>query len=525
MPEPRPARGAAFLVFVGIFASRAFGLVRTTYMASSLGASGSVAADAFSAAFRIPNMVQNLLGEGALSASFIPVYARLLAEGDEEEASRVAGAVAAWLGVAVAVAVAVGVALTPQLVSLIATGFNAEQRDLTITLTRIMFPGSGLFVLSAWCLGIQNSHRRFLLSYAAPVIWNVTMIAAILAFRDIAKVDLAQRLAVASVIGAALQLAIQIPTSLKLLGRLGLSLDRTSENVRSVGRTLGPALTSRGVVQISSFIDQQIASWLPVGMTATIGYATQLYTLPVSLFGMSISAAELPEMSRLSADPDAIEKVRARLQASLRQVSFLVVPSAVAFLALGDVIAGLVFQRGHFTAQDTQYTWAILAGSAIGLLANTLSRVYSSTFFALRDTRTPFRVALVRVALGAALGWILAVLVPPKIGLDPHWGAAGLTVAMGLAGQVEYGLLKARLTERIGPTGAPWGFMGSLWAAATLSAAVAWVVKLAAAGIHRLAAASLILLTFAAVYAVATLALRVPESWRVIERVRSRLSR
>ena len=151
---------------------------RQMLMAQYLGA--SLQADAFTAAFKITNYLQNLFGEGAMSSSFIPVYSRLLEHGEDAEADRVAGAVASLLVLAVAVLVLIGVVATPALIPLIAPGFTGERRELTIRLTRILFPGAGVFVISAWCLGVLNSHRKFLLPYLAPVLWNVVMIGALL---------------------------------------------------------------------------------------------------------------------------------------------------------------------------------------------------------------------------------------------------------------------------------------------------------------------------------------------------------
>ena len=173
---PASNRAIGALVAVGILCSRLTGLVRQRVFAHYFGLQ-SDAADAFMAAFRIPNFLQNLFGEGALSASFIPVYASLLARGDRREATRVAGAVAALLALVTSVLVLLGVLSTPFLIAVIAPGFRGAKRDLTIAIVRVLFPGAGLLVLSAWCLGVLNSHHRFLLSYTAPVIWNVAMIA------------------------------------------------------------------------------------------------------------------------------------------------------------------------------------------------------------------------------------------------------------------------------------------------------------------------------------------------------------
>ena len=371
--EPSPTRrtgGAAALVATGILVSRVFGIFRQMLMARYLGASAS--ADAFTASFKVTNFLQNLFGEGALSASFIPVYSKLLESGDEEEAGRVAGAVAALLALVVSIIVLIGVVATPVLIPLIAKGFTGEKRELTIRLTRILFPGAGIFVISAWCLGVLNSHRRFLLSYLAPVLWNIVMIIALAwAGPRQGERDLAVTLAWASVAGALLQFLVQVPMTLRLAKRLRIRPDISSPNVRVVTKNFGPAFVGRGVVQISSYIDNWLATFLPDGMVATFGYASAIFVLPVSLFGMSVSAAQLPEMSRASGDEAEIAAyLRRTLERGLRQIAYFVVPSAAAFVAFGDVIAAVLFQHGNFGAADTRYAWGILGGAAVGLLGD-----------------------------------------------------------------------------------------------------------------------------------------------------------
>src|SRR3954463_1857813 len=201
---------SALFVAAGILLSRIAGLVGVRVFAHYFGLE-SDAADAFNAAFRIPNFLQNLFGEGALSASFIPVYAALVARGERREADLVAGAVAALLAVAVAVLVLAGVVATPLLIAAIAPGFSGGKRELTIQIVRILFPGAGLLVLSAWCLGVLNSHHRFLLAYSAGVMWNVAMVATLLIYGHSALPRLAIFLAWGSVIGSALQLGVQLP--------------------------------------------------------------------------------------------------------------------------------------------------------------------------------------------------------------------------------------------------------------------------------------------------------------------------
>src|SRR4029079_19029183 len=199
-----------------------------------------------------------------------------------------------------------------------------------------------------------------------------------------------------------------------------------------------------------------IASFLPNGAVAALLNATTIYTLPVSLFGMSIAASELPEMSRARGTPEEVGAyLRVRLEAGLARLAFLVVPSAVAFLALGDVIAGVQLQTGRFTRGNSVFVWGILAGAAVGLLASTMGRLFSSAFYALHDTKTPLRCAAVRVALTTGLGWVAALVLPPPLRLDRPWGAAGLTASAGLAGWVEFLLLARALGRRIGPVHLP----------------------------------------------------------------------
>jgi len=476
---PGSSRRFAFLVAAGIFLSRVAGLIRDRVFAHYFG--NSDAADVFKAALRIPNFLQNLFGEGVLSASFIPVYASLLARGDKEEARKTAGAVAALLTLSTSILVLLGVLTAPWLIEAIAPGFHGEKRELTILLVRILFPGAGLLVASAWCLGVLNSHRKFFLSYTAPVLWNIAMIAGMLAFgAGRAQNSLVIITAWASVAGSALQVLVQLPMVFKLLGGLKLSLAHQAENVRTVIRNFFPVFVSRGVVQISAYIDAFLASWLPTGAVSALAYAQTLYTLPVSLFGMSVSAAELPVMSGALGDADEVAGLlRARMNSGLRQITFLVVPSVVGFLALGDVIVAAIYQSGRFTHADGIYVWGILAGSTVGLLASTLGRLYSSGFYALRDTRTPLRFAIVRVLLTSLLGYLAALPLPRLLGIEPRWGVAGLTISAGIASWVEFTLLQRGIRRRIGQVGVPPVFLAQVWLAALIAAAAARGVLIA----------------------------------------------
>ena len=501
-----------------------FGLVRQRIIAHFLGQS-TFAADAFYAAFRIPNFLQNLFGEGVLSASMIPEYTRLVAAGREKDARHLAGAVGGLLGTLVLAIVAVGVTAAPVLVDVIVPGFHGERRDLAITLVRILFPGVGALVFSAWCLAILNSHRRFLLSYTAPVIWNVTIIAAtLIPSRHATGEQLVIWTAWGAVVGSVLQFAIQLPSVWKLTGGVALSLDTKDERVRKVLGNFAPVFLSRGVVQISGFIDAMIASILPLGAVAVISNAQTLYLLPVSLFAMSVAAAELPELSEEAGDSaPRTEALRSRITAGSERIAFFIIPSAVAFLTLGHWIAGILLQSGRFSRADSYWVWATLAGSSVGMLAGSIGRLLTSTYYALNDIRTPLKYAVLRVALTLGLGLAAALEGPKLLHVDLKWGTAGLTASAGLAGWIEFALLRRTLTRRIGDFSMPAGLVPKLWGAAFLSAGASWAASFLlrpethAAWLRTLASAALLGI-FGACYLGCTSAMRIGESQALLRR-------
>jgi putative peptidoglycan lipid II flippase len=483
---PPPSTRGATRVALGILLSRLAGLIRTRVFAHAFGT--SPVAGAFSAALRIPNTLQNLLGEGVLSASFIPVYARLLGEKREEAADRVAGAVFGLLSLATALLVVLGVAGAPWLARLVAGGYAETDPAAfakTVELTRILFPSTGLLVMSAWCLGVLNSHRRFFLSYTAPVAWNAAQIALLVAAGGrVGESRLATLLAWSVVAGSFLQFAIQLPSVLQLLAALRPSLDTRAEGMHTVLRNFFPVVLSRGVVQVSALVDTFYASLISAPAVSALYYAQLIGVLPVSLFGMSVSAAELPELSRESGSGEAgNEKLRRRLDAGLRRIAFFVIPSAVAFFALGDVVGGLLVQTGRFGAAQTRELWYILVGSAVGLVAGTLARLYASAFYALHDARTPLRFATARVLVAAALAYVAVRHLSGWLGAPALLGCAGITAASGVGAWLEFLLLRRALTRRVGWTGIGAGRLLRLWFSAAVAAVLALGAKVAL--VHR----------------------------------------
>lgn len=467
----------ALLVGLGIFFSRIAGLVRERVFAHFFG--NSDAGDAFKAALKIPNFLQNLFGEGVLSASFIPVYAQLLAKKHDEDAAKVASVIGSLLFLATSVLVLAGVFVTPVLIDLIAPGFEGEKRQLTIEIVQILFPGTGFLVMSAWCLGILNSHRRFFLSYVAPVVWNAAIITSMVIWGSKqGQFDLALTVSWGLVAGSFLQFAVQLPSAWKLAGKLRPSLATQKQDVQMVLKNFVPVVFSRGVVQISAYIDNMLASLLPTGAVSALAYAQTLYLLPVSLFGMSVSAAELPAMSQAVGSEEEIQSyLQNRLTRGLQQIAFFIIPSMVGFLVLGDFIVGAIFQTGEFQGDSTRYVWMVLAGSSVGLLASTLGRLYASAFYSLKDTRTPLKFAVLRVTLTTVLGILFAFYIPPYLGLDERFGTVGLTVSSGLAGWIEFTFLRRSLNRKIAAkTGLPLQFQGKVWLMALVGAALGFVV-------------------------------------------------
>ena len=453
---------AAWLVGAGIFLSRIAGLVREMVFSFYFGNSSS--ADAWGAALRTPNFIQNLLGEGTLSASFIPVYARFLEQGREEEAGHFAGAALGVITVIAFGTALVGVMIAPGLVHLLYPLWVPEKQALTVQLVRILFPMTAVLVLSAWALGILNSHRRFFVSYVAPVLWNLSMITALVGFgsawgwnaagRD---ADLMVVLAIGALVGGFFQLAVMLPWVITSLQHFRFSVSTKVSGMQEAIRNFVPVVMSRGVVNMAGLLDFVLAGLLAEGAVSMLRYGQTLYLLPIAMFGMSIAASELPELSRAGAA--RAEDVRQRVELALKRITFLLVPSTIAYLTLGDVIVAGLLQRGDFRGPDTVAVYAVLAAYALGVTASAGSRVLSSAFYALRDARTPARIAYLRVVVSAVVGVILMIPLD-RVGFGGlRLGAVGLALGASVGAWLEISLLHHRLRAAVGPhrpTSALW---------------------------------------------------------------------
>ncbi len=530
-------RAASLLVAAGILLSRILGLVRERMLAIYFGT--GLQADVFSAGLRMPNVLQNLLGEGTLSASFIPVYSELLGQGRTKEAGRVAGAMfALLLGIAGGIAL-LGVVLAPLLVTVFTPGFEGHRRDLMITVVRIVFPMTGVLVLSAWALGILNSHRKFFIPYFAPVLWNVAIIAALIAFAH--RVDLDGLLMAAvwgALVGGFLQFGIQLPWVLKLDREIRLNSGRGEPAFKEIIRNAGPAIMGRGVVQLSTYVDMVLGSLLAIGAVARLRYAQALYVLPISLFGMSIAAAELPDLARDRAQGTAA--LRERTIAAATRVAFFVVPSFVAFVLIGEIFVAGIYRAGQFGVADVRLVWLTLAAYSIGMLASTSGRIYQTAFFALRDTRTPARVAGLRVLTSAIAGGALmlqfepvtlsGVTVPAGLFGDVRvaglsLGPVGLALGAAVGAWLEWALLRGSLSRQIGSVGVGAGALGRLFGAAIAGAAGGYGLSLALHDVHPMITAGLVASVFGVIYLAMTRLLGVTEARIVMDGLLRRLLR
>lgn len=461
------------VVFAGILISRLLGLVRTTLVARYFGMGPEI--DAFNAAIKIPNAVRNLLGEGTLSASFVPVYSRLLAKSDHDGARALANAVLGFLLAGVSALTLLGIFAAPWLTAIFAPGFDGPLSELTTRLTRVLFPMTGLMVVSGWCLGVQNSHRRFFWSYASAALWSLAQIIMLLWWGHSAEslVELARWLAWATLAGSVLQVAAQLPEVVRLLGTISPTLDKTAEGVRQTLRNIGPVIVALGVVQISTLIDLQIASYLPVGAVTSMSNASLIALLPVSLFGVSVAASSLPEFSRDSgsAREDALLE---RLRVGWQRILFYIIPSAVVFLAYGDQCVGILLRYGRFGATEQQSVRLVLGAFALGLIGFASVKLLASAYYALQDYKTPLRASISSLVVSAAAS--IALAYPFRHG---PWGAAAIAFGSALGSFVNLSVLVRGLHTRLGPlyTPAMWTGTVRIVSSAIIATALALPVR------------------------------------------------
>ncbi len=534
-PEDALPKSAAGTVAAGIFTSRIIGFVRERAVAHFFGVGAH--ADVFQVAFRGPNLLQNLLGEGTISAAFIPIYSRMIEEGRSYEAGRFAGAIFGLL-LALAAAMSIfGIVLAGPIVAVFTPGFlddaskvaagelPIDRYALAVQAVRIIFPMTGVLVLSAWCLGVLNSHRKFFLPYFAPVLWNVAIISGLftgahLIFEpgvnvwtlgDVSTSALTRLLFagfIGALIGGVLQFLTQLPLVMRVMRGFRVSFSTRVTGVRDALKAFGPVVAGRGVYQLSSYLDLVLASFLAAGAVASLRYAQMLYILPVSLFGLSVAASELPELSRYT--EERIDSFLRRLNRSMSQMLFMTVPTLVGYLLFGFLIVGAIFRTGTFDLNDSWLVYLVLAGYSLGLLATTMSRLLQNAFYALKDTKTPAKIAVLRVVVSAVIAVPLMILldrysVSGVIGIetdsDPLFlGSVGLALGTTLGAWLELWRLMHSLRDRVADFELPWASVKRMAGTAFLGAGPSAVIWALLPPWHVASKAGVVLLVYAFIY-------------------------
>jgi len=410
----------------------------------------------------------------------------------------------------------VGIGFAPALTTALAPGLAPETRALTVVLMRLLFPMSGLMVLSAWCLGVLNTHRRFFLPYAAPALWNVAAIVALAGagtwlVSPALPVDeqlgrLALALAWGTVAGGVLQVAVQLPVCWRLLHGVALRVSTAPAGVRDVLVAWAPLVLGAGVAQLSSLVDTFLGSLAGEGGVSSLVYAQLIQVLPISLFGTSVAAVSLPELSRDAVGAMPNDQLRARIALGFRRIVFFVLPSSFAFVALGPVLVAALFQTGRFGRSDTLTVGGVLAAYGVGLLGQATVKLFASGFYALRDTRTPAKIASFSLLLSSALAYVLM----------RRYGPAGIALGSSRGAWVNVVLHVRDLNRRVGRVlaFAEWrAFAAALLGSAVAAGAAAGSASLAAA-LGPVPQGIVVLAIFGTVYAVLTIALKHPDAVR-----------
>jgi len=502
----RIARNAA-VVAGATLVSRILGFVRDIIVAFALGA--GLFADAFFVAFRIPNLLRRLFGEGSLTMAFIPIYSRLMEEEGEEAARAMARSAAAWLA-AVLIGITVIVELLAQpLTMAIAPGFldNHAQFAVTVDLVRICFPYVVLICGVALCMGILNSRNHFLAPALAPVALNVSLIGSAL-FGYFAGYNVAYCMAYGVLVGGAAQWLLQQP----FLVRTGFSWrgpwSWRNKGVARMGMLMLPTVFGAAVYQLNILLGTLLASFLPVGSVSYLYYADRLVQFPLGVFGIAISTAALPSLSRLAAKAEMAEYDEA-LSASLGLTLFISLPAAAGLIGLAGPVIGLLFERGAFTPEAVAATANALVAYSVGLPFIALSRPLVAGFYALEDTRTPVKIAVLCLVSNIGLGVLL---------MQPL-AHVGLALAVSASSLLNFGLLYVLLCRKRASSLLP---MGAALRILLLSALIGGGAFLSADW-HLWWV--LLIPVWIAVYMFLALALRLKEARLFVDMFRSRMRR
>jgi putative peptidoglycan lipid II flippase len=464
--KPHSVARSAGIVSVAVMGSRVLGLVREQVFANYFGA--GFVNDAFQVAFRVPNMLRDLFAEGALSVAFVKTFTDYIEKQNEEEAWRLASMVMNALAIVLSAISILGIILAPYIVSLIAPGFAPEKAALATTLTRIMFPFLLLVALAAVAMGVLNTRGRFGIPASASTLFNVgSIVGGLLCaywlsgggwerLKDPDAIPSVRAqwaiigMAIGTLIGGALQFLVQVPSLRRVGFRFRPKVSFSHPGVRQVMRLMGPAIIGTAAVQINVFINTLFASDIP-GAPSWLGYSFRLMQFPIGVFGVAIGTATLPAISRYAARGD-IQHFRSTLSSSIGLVFLLTIPSACGLIILGKPIIALLYQRGAFTALDTQMVQAAIIGWSVGLVGYSAIKVLSPAFYALDDARTPMIISFVSIVINAAGAYFFKMWLS-RYGVTPQtpsgYGHAGLALATSSVALVNFFALAYFMRRKI----------------------------------------------------------------------------
>lgn len=425
---------SAGIVSLAVFSSRVTGLVREQVMGALFGA--TFVADAFRIGFLIPNLTRDLFAEGALSSAFVPTFTEYLSTKSKEEAAELANLVATAIILVVGSLCILGVIFSPQLVAVVAGGFRNTpgKFELTVAMTRIMFPFLLLVALAAQAMGILNACNQFGVPATASTMFNIgSLFFGLLLGKwlgPVLGIPVVYGMAYGVVIGGAIQLLWQVPSLRRSGFRFRPRVDWAHSGMHRILLLMGPAILGNAAVQINVTVNSHFASRLGDGPVSWLGYAFRFMQLPIGIFGYAIAAATLPAVARSAARND-MEDFRATLSRSLGMVFVLTVPSAIGLAVLREPIVSAVYELGLFTAGDTRQTARALACYAIGLVGYAATKVINPAFYALHDSRTPMIVSGASVAIN-----VVTVLTMIRVLGFGHEGLALSTSAVAIFSSV-----------------------------------------------------------------------------------------
>lgn len=458
----------------GFVAANLVGLARQIIISRIFGTSADL--DAYFAAFRVPDLIFNVIAGGALGSAFIPVFAGLLADehGGRERAWRLASAVVNNLLIVLCAVAALSALAAPLLVrALLAPGFSAEQQSLTAALMRVMLLSTIIFGGSGLLMGIHNAHHHFLSPAIAPALYNLGIIGGALLAPKFGVFGLAWGV----VGGAALHLAAQLPALIRHRPRYTPALDLADASLRQVGRLMLPRTAGLAVWQINFWINTAIASTLPVGSLSAITYAFQIFTFPQAAIAQAIATAVFPTFSAQAAK-GASGALSETLAAALRLTLFLALPAGLGLIMLGKPIITLLFEGGKFTAASTALVAWALTWFAVGLIGHSVVEIVTRAFYALKDTATPVAIGAGAMILNVIFSLTLTDIFA-RAGWPPH---GGLALANSLATTLEMLGLAIILRGRLGGLNGA-ALFGTVWRSVVATAGMG----LAVAGWQRIA--------------------------------------